>query len=334
MTITPLDLAFGGKSAVSDRSFDRLRDRVGQVMPGLWDMATISDDIFCHSASTFQCGTMSIAAIAASPILAKQCSDVSTAMLFLPYAGERCTYSVKERTLTMTARSAVLLSGRKRQTQTHGPYSSGVHIPLDPRKLTGVANAMLGPDSSLDARQWIEEDRELSLSAGKFPLADLFRHQWDLINLLTETESDAGRMLGVDDQLYRLIAALLAPEKFLRRPETASAAASRRLEHVCDYIDAHLAEPLTLTTLEETAGMSRRNLQYAFLKRFGCTPMEWVRERRLDWAHRQLASAPPGQRIIDIALGSGFGHLANFSRRYRERFGEAPSETLFRGRRK
>jgi AraC-like DNA-binding protein len=190
---------------------------------------------------------------------------------------------------------------------------------------------MLGPASNVEVSEWLERDSEIPLAAGKLSLADFFHQQWGVIDLLLKNGSDAGKMLGVDDALHRLIALLFAPEKLLGA-EVGGAAGSRQLNHVCDYIDAHLTEPLTLTRIEEISGMSRRSLQYAFLKRFGCTPMEWVRERRLDWAHRQLAEGLAGVKVIEVALNSGFAHLANFSRRYRQRFGETPSQTLSEGR--
>jgi AraC family transcriptional regulator, ethanolamine operon transcriptional activator len=48
---------------------------------------------------------------------------------------------------------------------------------------------------------------------------------------------------------------------------------------------------------------------------------------------RALASGGAGVRLVkSVALAHGFWHLGNFARDYRERFGEAPSETLARAR--
>jgi AraC-like DNA-binding protein len=57
--------------------------------------------------------------------------------------------------------------------------------------------------------------------------------------------------------------------------------------------------------------------------------MAFLRERRLDRAHVQLAEASAGSlRVTDVALRCGFQHLSEFAARYRERFGCLPSQTL------
>lgn len=138
-------------------------------------------------------------------------------------------------------------------------------------------------------------------------------------------------LMGIDESFYRIVVAMMRPD-LLFGDMNIGATNARGLDRVCQYIDAYLDTPLTLTTLEQVSGMSRRGLQYAFLKRFGCSPMEWVRERRLDLARARLSGPSAGTTVTSIALDCGFGHLANFTRRYRERFGEPPSETMARGR--
>jgi len=38
----------------------------------------------------------------------------------------------------------------------------------------------------------------------------------------------------------------------------------------------------------------------------------------------------PGETVRDVALRWGFSHLGHFSARYRQRYGELPSQTLNR----
>jgi transcriptional regulator GlxA family with amidase domain len=102
---------------------------------------------------------------------------------------------------------------------------------------------------------------------------------------------------------------------------------ARRLEA---WIDAHLAEPITLERLCHTAGVGARCLQKTFEVRHGTSPLDFVMQRRLDAARERLLRAPRGAQVIDIALDVGALHMGRFAQRYRRVFGEPPSATLRR----
>ncbi|MBI1651381.1 AraC family transcriptional regulator [Hyphomicrobium sulfonivorans] len=95
----------------------------------------------------------------------------------------------------------------------------------------------------------------------------------------------------------------------------------------CEYIDANLTNPISLTDLEFLTGLSRRSLQYGFRAAFDRTPMQWVAQRRLEAVRRQILEAPPGANLTMIA-GEYFANLGEFARMYRRRYGELPSATL------
>ena len=97
------------------------------------------------------------------------------------------------------------------------------------------------------------------------------------------------------------------------------------------WLLAHLAEPLTLGMAARASGVAARTLQAAFQRRCGIGPMQWLREQRLAAVHRSLRHASgPATRVTDTALAHGFTHLGEFSRAYRQRFGETPARTLAR----
>src|SRR5262249_62430479 len=79
-------------------------------------------------------------------------------------------------------------------------------------------------------------------------------------------------------------------------------------------------------------GISPRHLQSGFRRYLGMTPHQFLRDCRLDEAHRMLSTAGLGQTATTIAYDCGFGHLGDFAHDYRIRFGEPPSETLRRSR--
>lgn len=107
-------------------------------------------------------------------------------------------------------------------------------------------------------------------------------------------------------------------------------AAAARLAALEDWIEAHLAEPLTLGSLCARSGLGARSLQKAFEARRGMSPMRYVVERRLARARARLTRATPLESVTMIALDCGFEHMSRFAQAYRNLFGERPSETLAR----
>lgn len=98
------------------------------------------------------------------------------------------------------------------------------------------------------------------------------------------------------------------------------------LAAVEQYIRGRLCAPLALQDLARAAGLSARTLHMHCQRQFGFGPMTWLRELRLDAAHRRLRS-DAGASVTEVALACGFGHLGRFSAYYRARFGELPHQT-------
>ena len=104
------------------------------------------------------------------------------------------------------------------------------------------------------------------------------------------------------------------------------------IRRACEMIRARVSEPIRIAELAEELGVSPRYLQSGFRRHLGTTPHQFLRDCRLDEAHRMLSTAPPGSTATAIAYDCGFGHLGEFAQYYRSRFGEKPSETMRRGR--
>jgi AraC-like DNA-binding protein len=139
------------------------------------------------------------------------------------------------------------------------------------------------------------------------------------------------RHLQIEDVLYRSMALLLLPrlDQALENDQTSAVPARQRiLQELLEWIDAHLATPITLTQLEQRSGYGRRSLQIAFQERYGCGPMQWIRLRRLELARQSLLSPHPTDTVSAIAQRSGYANLASFSRDFFKTFGVRPSELL------
>jgi AraC-like DNA-binding protein len=97
-----------------------------------------------------------------------------------------------------------------------------------------------------------------------------------------------------------------------------------------DYIHEHSDEPLRLPDIAIALGISERTLRDGFQQFCGVSPIQYLRQIRLDRAYRALLDASDDAFVSDIALDCGFMHLGRFSLEYKKRFGESPSETLAR----
>jgi transcriptional regulator GlxA family with amidase domain len=92
---------------------------------------------------------------------------------------------------------------------------------------------------------------------------------------------------------------------------------------------AHVNEPVTMVELSRQTGVSERTLRAAFHDVLGLSPKQYAIGQRLHAAHEALCAADPGTTTVtDIATEYGFFELGRFAGRYRNTFGEAPSQTL------
>lgn len=104
---------------------------------------------------------------------------------------------------------------------------------------------------------------------------------------------------------------------------------SRVVQITEDYALAHTGERLYVTDLCEAAGVSERTLQYAFKEVMGMPPVVYLTRLRLHRVRQALQAATHGSTTVSAeALRWGFWHFGEFSRAYKECFGELPSDTL------
>lgn len=101
----------------------------------------------------------------------------------------------------------------------------------------------------------------------------------------------------------------------------------RHVRVAAEYIVAHADRALRMADLAALTGVSVRSLQLGFQKQRGCSPMAFLKERRLVLARTKLLDAAPGVTVAAVAYECGFEHLGRFSVLYRARFGETPSQT-------
>ncbi|WP_434713768.1 AraC family transcriptional regulator (plasmid) [Rhizobium sp. YTUHZ045] len=106
--------------------------------------------------------------------------------------------------------------------------------------------------------------------------------------------------------------------------------APRHVKWAMDFMQEHIAEPISLSEIAMAAKVSVRTLQQGFRQFRNTTPIAYLHEIRMAAAHRDLLESDGTQAIAEIALRWGFTHLGRFAADYRKRFGLLPSQTVKR----
>ena len=107
--------------------------------------------------------------------------------------------------------------------------------------------------------------------------------------------------------------------------EAAAEAYRSRFRRVLEHVDAHLDGDLTVEALSAVAAFSKFHFHRQFSELFGVGVHRYVQLLRLKRASYQLAFRN-SDRIIDIALASGYESHEAFSRAFKKTVGQTPSE--------
>lgn len=198
---------------------------------------------------------------------------------------------------------------------------------LNAEVLAETARAMRGC-SSAPVSLSLNRLRSVPLELYGRPVEPLLVQMGRMMDLM-DCDLDVLNRQGFEDWFNRLVVGLLHPELFTESapaPEEDKPFKIRVINQLCDEMLAGLDQKFTLTQLEQKSGYSARALQYAFKERFGCGPLEWLREQRLQQARRRLLMGDY-QSIAQLADACGLGAASQFCSTYKRRFGERPSES-------
>jgi AraC-like DNA-binding protein len=101
------------------------------------------------------------------------------------------------------------------------------------------------------------------------------------------------------------------------------------LRRALSYIESNAANDIALADIARAVHVTPRAVQYMFRRHLDCTPLQYLRNLRLDLAHRDLVAAQRhDETVTQIAARWGFVHTGRFAVLYRRTFGQSPHETL------
>jgi len=287
-----------------------------------------------HLDSAEQLGPLPLTAIVGSPLLL-EAGEHPQHWLLLQHDGSASLQQGRQRQELHNG-DGVILPGLP--WTLHTDEASYTLLSFDPIELLAAARRLGGPhwQSPSPRQSPLLTLRELS-GRNDAAAATLLA----MLNRLLVSAHEVARLrldlldnLLLQQQLYRLLALLVFPE--LRdgndRQAAAAGANDPRLESLLDFIGLHLDQPISLQLLEERSNYSRRTLHYLFHQRFGCSPMQWIRQLRMAQALQRLSHPSAADTVKAVASECGYRSLSQFGLDFQRAHGCRPSEVLRTGR--
>jgi AraC-like DNA-binding protein len=97
-----------------------------------------------------------------------------------------------------------------------------------------------------------------------------------------------------------------------------------RVEQMALFIAQHYTEPLTAERISQAAGLHPNYAMGLFKKALGITLIDCVTQHRVSHAQRLLAVSD--EKVIEVALSSGFASLSRFHDAFKKACGCSPRE--------
>lgn len=139
---------------------------------------------------------------------------------------------------------------------------------------------------------------------------------------VSETE---GYELLAREQLSRLIFLLAkhcpTPEK---KPSERSLRAGERVKGMLQYIQEHYDQELSLGAIAASAAISENECLRCFRSVIGSTPIQYLKELRIQKAAELLRSTD--RKISDIGAACGFQEMSYFAKTFRALLGSSPGD--------
>lgn len=131
-------------------------------------------------------------------------------------------------------------------------------------------------------------------------------------------------LLGAVDDAFETI----VPARWTQRPNDERN--FRIFQDIRALLSDDLSQPIYSEEIARKLGLSVRTMHDVVRRYRGMSLHRYLRLRRLWLVRRRLLAG--ADSVKAVALAFGFWHLSDFSRGYRDQFGETPSQTLERGR--
>jgi AraC-like DNA-binding protein len=111
---------------------------------------------------------------------------------------------------------------------------------------------------------------------------------------------------------------------FCRSQATLPVERLTKAEQMACYIAQHYAQPLRIEQIGKAVHLHPNYAMSLFKQAFSTTISDYIRQHRIVHAQRLLANS--NDKILSIALNSGFGSISHFNSVFRESCGMSPRQ--------
>ncbi|AQH04138.1 AraC family transcriptional regulator (plasmid) [Burkholderia sp. KK1] len=139
-----------------------------------------------------------------------------------------------------------------------------------------------------------------------------------------KTEGAALGSLFIDSMSLAIVSRLVARHFStpVTRGREPSALPQWRINRVSEFVDAHLAENISLADIAASTGLTRMHFAAQFRRATGMRPHEYLLQKRIERAQELLRTSK--HSMLDVALGCGFRSQAHFTTVFKRLVGATP----------
>ncbi|AIQ65496.1 AraC family transcriptional regulator [Paenibacillus stellifer] len=142
----------------------------------------------------------------------------------------------------------------------------------------------------------------------------------ELHQMLMEEESDFRK-----EEIFFFLLEQLVEEYTEQAVPAGNTEQSMEARAICDFLENHYMENITLNDLCKLTGLSKYYLLRSFTKQKGISPYSYLETIRIDKAKKMLEQ---GILPIDVALQTGFTDQSHFSNFFKKFIGLTPKQYM------
>jgi AraC-like DNA-binding protein len=146
--------------------------------------------------------------------------------------------------------------------------------------------------------------------------------QWRVDLQAPSEEAKRVVLLEIQSRLLRLALSLPRGAAGRKAKAPLESPALNKAEEIACYVAMHYREPLTVEEIGAAVHLHPNYAMNLFRKVFSVTVTDYLTQHRLSHAQRLLATT--NNKILTIALDSGFGSVSRFNEVFRKAFGCSP----------
>jgi AraC-like DNA-binding protein len=124
--------------------------------------------------------------------------------------------------------------------------------------------------------------------------------------------------------LYEMLAAIFSLSGEFDEKNSANYCHSKKIKEIINYINSNYASPITVRELAEMANMSQGHFTRLFKRFTAKSPIDYLIGVRLSKALAMLCDTD--EKLINIAVDTGFNSMSYFIRMFNAYFGCSPSK--------